>query len=318
MALSTLSITEVIDPGVKKHFVDEYATVKPNLDKVFKVGTQESKTDVYENYTGLANVTTVAENGTYPEDLPIKAYGVSLTPVKKGLLMPVTMEMRQWAKSKEIWDGARHLARALARDVEIQAASVLNNGFSTSYTSMTDTKPLFSTDHTRADGGTAQSNASATGIAFSEDNLEVGLLALEAQKDDRGQVISIFGDRLIIPPALRKEALIALKSDGRANVADNDVNVYKSMQEFYGAIEILVWEFLSSANSGSDTAWFLEDKSASKLMWQWAKKPMTERDDKIGFKQDVTYYKGMYYASKGWRDWRGFWASKGDGAAYSS
>jgi hypothetical protein len=53
-------------------------------------------------------------------------------------------------------------------------------------------------------------------------------------------------------------------------------------------------------------------------MWQWAKKPMTERDDVIGFKQDVVYYKGMYYAAKGWRDFRGFWASKGDGTAYSS
>jgi hypothetical protein len=90
------------------------------------------------------------------------------------------------------------------------------------------------------------------------------------------------------------------------------------MQEFYGAIDILVWDYLSAANGGSDTAWFLEDKSASKLMWQWAKKPMTERDDVIGFKQDVVYYKGMYYAAKGWRDFRGFWASKGDGTAYSS
>jgi len=317
MALTSMSIDEVVTPGIRKHFVDEYKQVKPALEKIFKVGTQESKSDQYENYTGLSTVASVAEMGTYQEDVPIKAYGVVLTPSKKGLMMPVTMEMRKWAKAKEIWNGSRHLARALARDVEDQAASTLINAFDTSYTSYTDTKPLCSVSHTRADGGTAQSNASATGIVFSETNVEVGLLALESQLDDRGEMITVFGNRLIIPPALRKQALIDLRSDGRSGTADNDVNVYKSMQSFYGSIEILVWDRLGAANGGSDTAWYLEDTSVSKLMWQWAKKPNVTKNDEIGFKQDVVYYKGMYYASKGWRDYRGFWASKGDTAAYS-
>lgn len=317
MALTSMSIDEVVTPGIKKHFVDEYKQVKPALDKIFKIGSQTSKSDTFENYTGLATVSSVSEMGTYPEDLPMKAYGVVLTPAKKGMMMPVTMEMRKWAKAKEIWDGSRHLAKALARDIEDQGASVLNNGFDTDYISYTDNKPLFSTSHTRADGGTAQSNASATSIPFSETNVEVGLLALESQLDDRGQMITVFGNRLIIPPALRKQALIDLRSDGRSGTADNDTNVYKSMQSFYGSIEILVWDRLSAANGGSDTAWFLEDTSVSQLMWQWATKPMVDKNDNIGYKQDVTYYKGMYYASKGWRDYRGFWASQGDASAFS-
>lgn len=313
-----MSIDEVVTPGIRKHFVDEYKQVKPALEKLFKVGTQESKSDTFENYTGLATVAAVPEMGTYQEDVPIKAYGLVLTPAKKGLMMPVTMEMRQWAKAKEIWDGSRHLARALARDVEDQAADMFHDAFTSTATSMTDAKSLCSVAHPRADGGTAQSNASATGIVFDETNVEVGLLALESQKDDRGQMITVFGNRLIIPPALRKQALIDLRSDGRSGTADNDVNVYKSMQSFYGSIEILVWDRLGAANGGSDTAWFLEDKSVSQLMWQWAKKPHVTKNEEIGFKQDVVYYKGMYYASKGWRDWRGIWGSKGDGAAFST
>jgi len=318
MALTSMSISEVVTPGIRKHFVDEYKQVKPALEKIFKIGTQESKSDTYENYTGLATVAAVPEMGTYSEDLPIKSYGLVLTPAKKGLMMPVTMEMRQWAKAKEIWDGSRHLARALARDVEDQAASVLNAGFTPTATSYTDAKSLFSVAHPRADGGAAVSNASSTGIAFDETNVEIGLLALESQKDDRGQMITVFGNRLIIPPALRKQALIDLRSDGRSGTADNDLNVYKSMQSFYGSIEILVWDRLGAANGGSDTAWFLEDTSVSQLMWQWAKKPNVTKNDEIGFKQDVVYYKGMYYASKGWRDWRGFWGSKGDGQAFTT
>lgn len=315
--LTTLSIDEIITPGIRKHFVDEYKQVKPALEKLYKIGTQESKTDTYENYTGLTTVKAVPELGTYDEDVPIKAYGLKLTPVKKGLMMPVTMEMRKWAKAKAIWDGSRHLARALARDVEDQAADTFNKAFNTSFTSYTDNKPLCSVEHPRADGGADQSNASATGIVFSEENIEVALLALESQKDDRGQMITVFGNRVIIPPALRKQALIDLRSDGRSGTANNDVNVYKSMQSYYGTIEILVWDRLGAANGGSDTAWFLEDTSTSQIMWQWAQRPNVTKNDNIGFKQDVTYYKGMYYASKGWRDFRGIYGSKGDGQSYT-
>ena len=49
MALTSMSIDEVVTPGIRKHFVDEYKQVKPALEKIYKVGTQESKSDTFEN-----------------------------------------------------------------------------------------------------------------------------------------------------------------------------------------------------------------------------------------------------------------------------
>jgi phage major head subunit gpT-like protein len=315
---NTISLDKVVDPGIKKHFVDGYKQLKPQIEKIYKTDSQESAADVLQNYTGIAGFAQVGEGQTFSEDSPIQSYGVTLTPVKFGKMIPVTYELTKWSKVKEIWNAASMLGREAARHIETRAADSFNDGFLTTATSYSDAKPLFSTTHPRADGGTAQSNASATGVVLSDANLEVALLALEFQLDDRGKMVSTFGNRLIVPNALRKTALQIVKSDNKSGSADNDANVYSSLQQYYGSLEVVVWNYLASAAGGSDTAWFLEDTSASKLMWQWADKPQVDRDNSIGFKQQTYMYRGFYYASKGWADWRGLWGSKGDGGAYSS
>lgn len=307
--LTTISVSNVIDPGVKKHFVDEYKMNKVDLGKIFNISTQESETDEYKNYTGLSQFSPVGEGEIYTEDTPIQAYGVSLTPTKFGKIMPVTYEMRKWAKVKSIWDGAKMLGRAAARTEQVKGASVLNNGFDTTFTSYSDAKPLFEDDHPRADGGTAQDNEST--LSLSETNLETLILMMEGQLDDRGQLISVFPNKLVVPPALRKRALEILKSEKKSDSADNDANVYNGMQEYYGTMKLVVWDYLGAASGGSDTAFFMFDDSVQKLMWQWAEKANVTREDAIGFKNDTIHYKGRNYFSTGWGDWRGTLGSTG-------
>lgn len=308
--LTTISVSNVIDPGVRKHFVDEYKVNKIDLGKIFKVSDQESETDEYKNYTGLAQFSAVGQGETYSEDAPIQAYGVSLTPVKFGKIMPVTYEMRKWAKTKEIWNAAKMLGRAAARTEQVKGASVLINGHDTDYTSYTDGKPLFEDDHPRADGGAAQDNEST--LSLSETNLEVLNLMMEGQLDDRGQLISCFPNKLVVPPALRKRALEILRSDKKSGSADNDINVYNGgFQEYYGTMKLIVWDYLGAAAGGSDTAFYLFDDAQHKLMWQWAEKANVSRDESIGFKNDTIYYKGRNYFSYGWGDWRGTVGSTG-------
>lgn len=198
-------------------------------------------------------------------------------------------------------------------------SSVPNNAFSTSYTSYGDTKPLCSTAHTRADGGSNQSNASATGITLTEENLETGILAMRGQLDDRGNLISMVPNVLLVPPALEKEALQIVKSSGRSDTADNDINVYNMKEYTGGQLRVIVWDYLGAAAGGSDTAWFLLSQGDHQLNWGWRRKPSTEKLDlSVGAKNEVAYWKMDFRAAYGWRDWRGVWGSKGDGAAYSS
>ena len=308
-SLTTISVSNVIDPGVKKHFVDQYNLEKVDLSKIFNIDKQESKSDEFKSYTGLAQFSAVGEGETYSEDTPIQAYGVTLTPVKFGKVMPVTYEMKKWAKTKEIWDAAKMLGRAAARTEQVYGASVLNNGLDTAYTSLSDGKPLFEDDHPRADGGATQDNEST--LSLGETNLETLILQMEGQLDDRGQMINVFPNKLVVPPALRKQALEILKSEKKSASADNDVNVYNGMEEYYGTMKLIVWDYLSAAAGGSDTAFYLFDDKVQKLMWQWAEKANVSRDDSLGFKSDTTYYKGRNYFSYGWADWRGTLCSAG-------
>jgi hypothetical protein len=179
----------------------------------------------------------------------------------------------------------------------------LNNAFSSGTGG--DAKYLCSTLHPRADGGTAQLNASSTGITLSEANFNTGLLAMRGQLDDKGMKIGVKADTLVVPPALEKTAQILTQSQLRSGTADNDYNYYK------GIVKVISWDWLSSS-----TAWFLLDSSMHELNWFWRVRPDFKQDN--AFDTGYSLYKTRMRCSKGWSDWRGVWGSKGDAGAYAS
>ncbi len=319
--MSTAQFGKAIDPAVRKHFVDAYETLRPATEKIFKVSTQEDYNELHQNYTGLGGLQVVSQGQTYPTGAPIQSFGTTYTPVKYGEILQLTDEINRYDKSgiAKATKAASMQGNQVSRSVDTNGARVFNQGFNTAYTSYGDAKSLFSTQHTRADGGTAWSNASATGIPLSEANLETGLLALEQVLDDRGQLISISPEKLLVPPALRKTALIITKSEMRSDTADNDLNVY-NVREYNGLYvdEVFAWNFLGAYAGGSDTAWFLlaEDH---KLNWLWGIKPeIGKYNENYGWANDTLAWKVRYEASTGWDDPRRLFGSKGDNQALAT
>lgn len=324
--LTTALTPQAISPAVRKHFVDEYKNLEPKLDMVFKVDEQQVDYNELEvNYTGLSSMPTVVEGQTIPEDSPIQGYQATYTPVKYAKLIPITFEMLQWKKTADIVNAAKMAGKATARSVEKNAANVFNRGQNTSYTSLTDAVPLFSTLHTRADGGASQSNASSTGIPLTWANLETGILAAEQVLDNRGELVTEFMNTLLVPPALRRTAIEVTKSTDRPDTANRAINAQNTQYENMGVYgggtigKVIVWHFLGAYAGGSDTAWVLLSQGNHKITWKWAYKPtVSDRDESIGFKNDVVYFKARYGASTGWTDWLGTWRSAGANAAFSS
>ena len=103
-----------------------------------------------------------------------------------------------------------------------------------------DAQPLCSVQHTRKDGGTAQSNASSTGITLSETNLETARLALMNQLDDRGKPMRVGTNKLIlvVPPALEKTAVVATRGEKRSGTANNDINIYDGINIMVPMMEL--------------------------------------------------------------------------------
>lgn len=322
---SVAQYAKLIDPAVHKYFTDHYAQLEPKLDAVMAVEDHKDYNTQESVYTGLGQLTSVAEGGTIPADAPIQGYSTTYTPAGYKGVESITMETKLYERDNLVEKAPKMLATAAARTTETQASSIFNNGFSTSYTSYGDAKPLFSTGHLRADGGSSWSNASATGAALTDDNLEVGIIALTEMLDDRGQPIYLTADTIVVPMALKKEALVITKSERRSGTNDNDVNVHNGSMEMYKGLvipNIVCWNYLGSYLGGSDTAWFLQDskfvQDGNSVKWKWKQKAKIERDDSPGFLNDMIYYKVTQHASYGWSNPRGNWGSKGDGAAYSN
>lgn len=304
MAAIRGNFKDELDPAIRQIFLDRYNEEPQVMPEVFNVVSSSRDSETDSATTGFGMLIETSELGALDYEDPVKMYRTVYSHKKYTKGFKVSRELMEDDQHNIIARLPKLLAKSVVRTTEYYAASVLNNAFSTSYTSYGDGKPLCSTSHTRADGGTSQSNASSTGISLTEQNLETGRLALEKVLDDKGQIISFSADKLIVPVDLRKTAQILTQSTLRPGTANNDVNIFE------GVFKIVPWRYLTSA-----TAWFLQDSSDHLLNFFWRVKPEFKSD--YNFDADAALYKVRIRFSTGWSDWRGFWGSKGDGAAYS-
>ena len=305
MAAIRGNFKDELDPSLRKIFFDRYNEELQVMPQVFNVMTSGKDTEVDSATTGFGKLVQTSELGSLDYEDPIKMYKTTYTHLKYTKGFKVSQELVEDDQNNVIAAMPRGLAKSVVYTTETVGADVLNNAFNTSYTSYGDGKPLCSTLHTRADGGSAQSNASSSGIAFSETNLETARLALEKALNDKGQIVNFKADTIIAPVDLRKTIQIMTESTMRPETANNDVNIYE------GVFKNIFWRYLTST-----TAWFLTDSRNQLMNWFWRVRPEFKND--YNFDADAALYKVRVRFSAGWSDWRGIFGSKGDTGNYAS
>jgi phage major head subunit gpT-like protein len=293
---------DLLEPGLRKIFDDKFAEIPEVFSSIFHVNSSEKDVERDSAVTGFGLLTQTAEGGAISYEDPLQMYDVSYVHLKYTKGFKVSEELYEDDRYNIINKKPQALARAARRTAEYLAATVFNNGF-TSGTGG-DAKYLFSISHPRADGGTAQSNASGSGIALSDANLNTGLLAMRGQLDDKGMPIMAKANVLLVPPELEMTAQILTKSQLRSGTANNDYNYYQ------GLLKVVAWDWLSSS-----TAWFLLDSNLHELNWFWRVRPEFKQDN--AFDTGYALYKTRMRCSKGWSDWRGVWGSEGDATSYT-
>jgi len=309
MASLRASFGDLLEPTFRKIFDDRYSEIPQVFPSILHVNSSDKQEEHDSAVTGFGLLQLTGEGQNIDYDDPVQMYDKTYTHTKFTKGFKVSQEMWEDDLYNVMNKKPAALARAARRTSEYQASRVFVNAFDTDYTGG-DSVPLCSVIHPRSDGGSTQSNASATGITLTEANLETAQLALRAQLDDRGQLIMAKASTLIVPPALEKEARIITDSTMRSATADNDLNVYK------GRYNVVTWDYIGATASGSDTAWFLLDSSLHELNWFWRVKPEFKQDH--SFDTDYALFKTRTRFSNGWSDWRGVWGTQGDSAAYSS
>jgi phage major head subunit gpT-like protein len=305
MAAYRSGFGDLLEPGFREIFDDNFKEKEQVFPQLFHVNTSAKQDEKDSAVSGFGLMQETAEGAPIDYEDPVQMYDVTYTHLKYTKGFKVSREMYEDDLYNIMNKKPAALGKSARRTAENQAAQVFINAF-TSTQLGGDGEELCSTVHPRADGsGSTQSNASATGITLTEENLETALVAMRDQLDDKGQVIDIMPSVILVPIDLRKTAHLIVDSPLRQGTADNDANVYKNQ------FQIIDWIYLTST-----TAWFLIDKNQHELNWFWRIRPEFKQDD--SFDTDMALYKSRQRFSRGFSDWRGVWGSAGNAAAYSS
>lgn len=148
-----------------------------------------------------------------------------------------------------VWaEDVRDFADVAMQTQDYTAFGLFRTGFTTSLTA--DGVSIFNSAHPLIGGGT-QSNTGTAALSVS--TLNDAIVNLMQQKNQAGVIMGDAPSVLVVPPALWKHAREITDSALIADLANNNINVYRS------ALGLTVWTspWLGAAAGGSDTAWFL-------------------------------------------------------------
>ena len=186
----------------------------------------------------------------------------------------------------------RGLALSEVRTREKKAASVFNNAFDSSYTGG-DAVELCGAHPYSPSNASTQSNAGSTALSYAA--IDSTKQAMRAYEDDRGELVPINPDVLLIPPELEKTAVEILGAEAKPGTADNDANYVGGM-----GLRLVVWDYLTDANN-----WFMIDSGLAGMYLNWFNRVPVEfsMDPRSDYQLEARF-RGYARYSYGWSDWR--------------
>lgn len=260
-----------------------YATAEDS--SIFKQSTIDRQAIITEQFMGPGYFQARSEQ----QDVPSATSRVGNSKTFSVLNFAQSIDI-----SKNLMDDDQHdtinlLVRKMARNARLtrdkNAFDVLNKGFTTTLTN--DGVALFSNSHITLNGDTVDNLETG---ALTDDTLYNAYLSLINQKTQDGTLGGHQPAVLLVPPALFKTAQVITKSVLKSGTGNNDLNYYS---ELYPGLEVKQSPFLSAANGGSDTAYFLFSKDHS--LYRWVRQGVTTEIVDYKFQRNNNYiYKAEY------------------------
>jgi hypothetical protein len=301
MAISRAQLLKELLPGLNALFGLEYKTYGEQHKEIFETETSERSFEEETKLSGFSAAPVKNEGSAIAYDNGQEAWTARYNHETIALGFSLTEE----AIEDNLYDTlssryTKALARAMAYTKQTKAASVLNNGFSSTYKGG-DGVELFSTAHPLVSGG-VNSNEPATAADLNETSLEAAVIQIAQWTDERGLLIAAKPRKLIVPPNLQFVATRLLDTELRVGTADNDINAIKnngSIPEGY-----TVNNFLTDSD-----AWFLTTDVPNGLK-HFVRSPLATSMDG-DFDTGNVRYKARERYSFGWSDPLGVFGSPG-------
>jgi hypothetical protein len=277
----------------------------------------------FSGKTGAGFLQRFSDGSNIPSANRFKLYDTGFTQEPYGNRVEITRQTILYGQ----FDNLRNASSDLMTSVKVSLSRAGGQIFNRAFTSgsgitagvrvvtYTDGVALASASHPRADGGTSQSNTSATSIPLTETNVEIARIALLNQLGDDG--VPMMGPSeiwLVCGINNDKTARIIAGSELRSGTGNNDINIYQSP---YLNVMSSSWldNGISAAGVGLNTFWALVVPGWSKLVISISAGPdLTYLTDK-GTKSAL--FDIILDLAVGSYDWRGVWLSQGNNAPYS-
>jgi hypothetical protein len=301
MAISRAQLLKELLPGLNALFGMEYARYGEEHKEIFETEASERSFEEETKLSGFNAAPVKNEGSAIQYDNAQEAWTARYNHETIAQGFSITEE----AMEDNLYDSlsnryTKALARAMSYTKQVKAASVLNNGFSSSYLGG-DGVALFSTAHPLISGGT-NANTPTTQTDLNETSLEAAVIQIAGWTDERGLLIAAKPRKLVVPPQLMFVATRLLETNLRVGTNNNDINALKnngSIPEGY-----TVNHFLTDTN-----AWFLltDVPNGMKHFERVALATSMDGD----FDTGNVRYKARERYSFGWSDPLGAFASSG-------
>jgi len=303
MPTTTGAISELLAPDLRRVYVETGKERPLEYPIYFNVEEMEWNPLTDQQVSGLGTLPAMDEGEQFTMDDILMGGTKTYTAAPFGMAVEIT-----WAAWRDELYGimremVRELARASRNRQEVDAWSVLNNAFSTTYTgfSTSTAESLCSTAHIGLDG-TTRANRPTTDIVFSQTGLQNAITRFENMTDERDLPRLMTPSLIILNPEDKFTAREVLGSPQKAYTAQNEINALVE--------EDLTWMVCHYITTS--TAWWLSAaKGQHDVNFLWRDHPIFDLFDDPWTKNAIaTVYQRH---TKGFATWRGIDGT--DGAA---
>lgn len=190
-------------------------------------------------------------------------------------------------------------AIAAMRTREKHAASIFNNAFAAAGYTGFDGVTLCDGSHPNSpSNASTQDNEGTTALSY--DAVVSTRELMRAFKDDRGELVPVNPDVLLVPPELEGTGNEIVKTMRGPNSQQPGTANYAANLVQDRGVKLVVWDYLTDANN-----WFLIDSQLAKLYLNWFDRAPLEiaLDPRSDFDLEARWRGYMRY-SYGWSDWR--------------
>jgi hypothetical protein len=301
--INTGSFAKALWPGVSTWVGEGYKEYAPEWPDLFDSEPSTKAYDEDVSISGFGLAEEVTEGGKTPYDEAKQAFVTRYInkTYRKGFIVTMeAMDDNQYNIEALGKKKAQALGFSMRQTEEILGANVYNRAFTSGY-NFGDGVRLCFASHPLFGGGTF-ANVPSVAADLSEASLEQACIDIAGFTNDRGLLISVMPQKLIVPKELIFEAHRILNSVLQSDSANNNVNALRAMNIFPGGA--VVNHYLTDSD-----AWFIRTNCPEGM------KHKQRKEVTYGLDNDSDTFNAKFYAffraSWGNTDPRGLYGSAG-------